>query len=264
MSTLTAPAPEEVPVLQREAGPSRGRRVLAVVARPLVLAGVLALLWAWVASYPLDSIEARKLTFDVLMQRLGEMVYLVAISTALVIVIAIPLGVVLSRRWARTATPAVLGLATIGQAVPAYGLVVLLSLVLGLGVKVAVLALVVYAVLPVLRNTLVGIQQVDRAIVEAARGMGMAAWDVLLRVEMRLAAPVIMAGVRTALILNVGVATIAVFINAGGLGDTIISGIKLQRDVVLVTGCVLTAVLAMFVDWIAAQVENLVRPRGLN
>lgn len=265
MSLIATPQPSQdiSHPIRGEDVVGRARRVLAIVARPLVLTAVVLVLWAYVSSVELDSIEARNLTFAKLSQRVQETVYLVTISTVLVIAIAVPLGVLLSRKWARPLTPGVLGVATIGQATPAIGLLVLFTLIFGLGAKITIVTLVLYAVLPVLRNTLVGIQQVDPAIVESARGMGMAAWDVLLRVEMRLAAPVIMAGIRTALILNVGVATIAVFVDAGGLGDIIITGIKLQRDIVLVVGCVLTAVLALLVDWVAAVVEDFVRPRGL-
>ncbi|MGH8868745.1 MAG: ABC transporter permease [Actinomycetes bacterium] len=220
-------------------------------------------LWWWVSSQELDSIEERNLTLSRLWLRVSEHIWLVSVSTVLVLLIAIPLGVLLSRRWARPATPLVLGLANIGQATPAIGLLVLATLWFGIGPTVAMGGLVAYALLPVLRNTLVGIQQVDRTLVEAGRAMGMTAWDVLFRVEMRLATPVIMAGVRTALVLNVGVATLAVFVNAGGLGDLIVTGIKLQRTTILIVGSVLTSVLALLIDWIGGIVEDTVKPRGL-
>jgi osmoprotectant transport system permease protein len=113
------------------------------------------------------------------------------------------------------------------------------------------------------RNTIVGLQQVDPAVVDAARGMGMGKLEILRRVELPLAVPVILAGVRVSLILNVGVATLATYTNAGGLGDLIERGIVLNRMPILVTGCVLTIALALFVDWLAGLAEQFLRPKGL-
>jgi osmoprotectant transport system permease protein len=160
-------------------------------------------------------------------------------------------------------TPVALALANVGQAAPALGVLVILAMLLSIGERVAILALVLSAVLPVLRNTIVGIQQVDRNLVEAARGMGLRPWQVLRRIELPLAVPVMLAGLRTAIIICVGVATIATFINAGGTGDIIVAGIKTVRTPILVTGAVLTAVIAFALDWVAGVLENLLRPRGL-
>jgi osmoprotectant transport system permease protein len=140
---------------------------------------------------------------------------------------------------------------------------VLLAILFGVGFSMAVVALVVYATLPVLRNTMVGIQHVDRAVVDAGRGMGMSARQVLLGIELPLAVPVMLAGIRVALILNVGVATLATYTNAGGLGSLIESGIVFNRTPVLLAGSVLVVALALLVDWIAGLVEHVFRPRGL-
>lgn len=126
------------------------------------------------------------------------------------------------------------------------------------------LALTIYAFLPVLRNTIVGLQGVDRTLIEAARGMGMSQIGVLRRVELPLAMPVIMAGVRTALVLVVGTAAFATFINAGGLGTLIVTGITLFRSPVLVSGGVLIAVLALLVDWLGRVLELVGTPKGLS
>jgi osmoprotectant transport system permease protein len=140
---------------------------------------------------------------------------------------------------------------------------VILALVWTIGFRPAVVALVAYAVLPVLRNTMVGLQQVDRSVIEAGRGMGMNKRRVLTRIELPLAVPVILAGVRTALVINVGAATLATFVNAGGLGDMISGGLSTNRNTVILTGALLTAVLALFVDWVGGIVEDLLRPKGL-
>jgi osmoprotectant transport system permease protein len=121
----------------------------------------------------------------------------------------------------------------------------------------------VYAILPVLRNTIVGLDGVDRNLVEAGRGMGMSALTALLRIEIPLAVPVILAGIRTALVLMVGTASLAVFINAGGLGIYITTGVSLFRPGVLVTGGVMISSLALLIDWVGRVLEYVVRPKGL-
>jgi osmoprotectant transport system permease protein len=157
----------------------------------------------------------------------------------------------------------VVGVANAGQAAPAIGLIVLLAMWVGFGFKTAVLALALYAILPVLQNTIVGLNQVDRNLVEAGRGMGMSSLAVLFKVELPLAVPVMAAGIRTALVLLVGTATLATFINAGGLGSLIVTGITLFRYPILVSGAVLVALLALAVDWAGHVIEELVRPKGL-
>ena len=188
---------------------------------------------------------------------------LTLISTALVLLLAIPVGILLTRPFARPITPPAIALFNIGQAVPSIGLVALLALVWTIGLWPSIVALVAYSALPVLRNTMVGLQQVDESIIESARGMGMSRVGVLLKVELPLAVPVILAGIRTALVINVGTATLAVFINGGGLGQIITTGIVQGRELVTIVGSVLVAVLALSVDYIAGLIEDIVRPRGL-
>src|SRR5690606_12663818 len=157
----------------------------------------------------------------------------------------------------------VLAVATSGQAVPAFGLLVLAFAWLGSGPWTTVWALTFFTILPVLRNTMVGLEQVDKSVIEAGRGMGLTTSQVLRQIELPLAVPVILAGIRTALVINVGMAALAYLIGGGGLGATISAGIQLSRDLVVVTGAVLTALVALAVDWIAALIERALRPRGL-
>ena len=184
-------------------------------------------------------------------------------STVVVILVAVPLGVALTRPRLRRAAPFVLAIANSGQAVPAYGLLILFLSWLGQGSRTVIWALVLYALLPVLRNTMVGLDNVDRAIIEAGRGMGMTKTQALLRIELPLAVPVIIAGVRVAMIINIGMATLAYLIGGGGLGVTIASGLKLQQDPVLIVGGSLVAIIALGFDWIGAVAERYLRPRGL-
>jgi osmoprotectant transport system permease protein len=160
-------------------------------------------------------------------------------------------------------TPFVIGLANIGQAIPSIGLLALFALTWDFGFWPAIVALVAYSFLSILRNTMVGLQQVDSSIIEAARGMGMTKLAVLFRIELPLAVPIILAGIRTALIINVGTATLVTFIGAGGLGEMINNAIRLDRTVVLITASGLTAILALFIDWLASVAEDILRPRGL-
>ena len=230
---------------------------------PLIVLGVLLLLWLVVSNLQLDDIEKRTLNSDYIQARTWEHVKLALLSSVLVVLIAIPLGILVSRAKSKWVTGVALSVANIGQAAPVIGVLVLFTMIIGAGFKTAIIGLVIYALLPVLRNTLIGLEQVDRGIIEASRGMGMTRNQILRRIELPLAVPVIAAGVRTALVFCVGAATIATFVNAGGLGDIIVNGIKLQRDVVLITGAVLTACIALMIDWIGGIVEDLVRPKGI-
>jgi osmoprotectant transport system permease protein len=188
---------------------------------------------------------------------------LTAWSTAWVLVVAVPLGVALTRSRFRRYSGPILAVANSGQAIPAYGLFVLFFAWMGRGFSTAVAALAFFALLPVLRNTMVGLDQVDPALLEAGKGMGLSRLQVLRRIELPLAVPVILAGVRTAVVINVGMAALAFLIGAGGLGETINSGLKLRRDLVVLTGAGLTAILALTLDWVAAVLERVLRPRGL-
>lgn len=233
------------------------------LATPLLTAIALVALYLWIASLELDSIEQRTINTAYLINRIREHLVLTLAASAIVAVIAIPAGVLLSRTKSRVAHSIILGLANIGQAAPAIGVLVLLTIIFGTGFKIALVGLVAYSILPILRNTMVGIEQVDARIVESALGVGMTERQVLFRIQMPLAMPVILAGLRTTLVFAVGVASLATFVNAGGLGDIIVNGIKLQRMPVLITGSVITACIALFIDWLAGLVEDLLRPKGM-
>jgi osmoprotectant transport system permease protein len=234
-----------------------------LVVLPSVIAVVLLATWLWFRQASLDSVSRNALAGDVVRLRLWEHIQLTAISTFFVLIIAIPLGILLTRRLLRPAAPFAIALANVGQATPAIGLLALLVIWLGIGARTALVGIIVYALLPVLSNTIAGLRANDPTLLEAARGIGMSPVGVLRRVELPLAVPLILAGVRTALVLNVGTATLATFGGGGGLGDLITAGITNQRMPVLVLGSVLTVSLALFVDWLASLAELLLRPRGL-
>ncbi|MCX4772285.1 ABC transporter permease [Streptomyces sp. NBC_01260] len=245
------------------ARPARRITWRKLVLVPAALAVVLIVTYVWISNVELDAIAKNSLAGDTVQLRWWQHVRLTAISTFWVLIIAIPLGIALTRRGLRRAAPVVTAIANIGQATPAIGLLALLVIWLGIGPSTAITGMVIYAVLPVLSNTVAGLKAIEPTLVEASRGIGMSAMGTLTKVELPLAVPLILAGVRTALVLNVGTATLATFGGGGGLGDLITSGIQTQRMPVLVLGSVLTVVLALLVDWLASLVEVALTPRGL-
>ena len=230
---------------------------------PLALAAVLLATWLWFDQANLDSISENALSNGQVWKALRQHIQLTVISTFFVLIIAIPLGILLTRKAFRKATPVAMAFANMGQATPAIGLLALLVIWLGTGQKAALIGIIIYAVLPVLSNTIAGLKANDPTLLEAARGIGMSSLGVLGKIELPLAVPLILAGVRTALVLNVGTATLATFGGGGGLGVLITTGITTQRMPVLMLGSILTVVLALLVDWLASLAELLLRPRGL-
>lgn len=245
-------------------GVDRGDR-LRLLAQPVAVVLLVGAVLGYAFSQDLDEVTARSINWTNILTLTWEHFWLSFAVAMIVLVVAVPLGVLLSRPVARRIAPLVIGLANIGQAAPSLGLLVLFFLLTGgmTGFWIAVLPIAVYALLPVLRNTIVGLQQVDKSLVDAGCGIGMPASMVLLRIELPLSVPYILAGLRTALVLAVGTATLAVFVGAGGLGELIDTGYKLNNWLVLSVGAVLSMALALLVDWLGALAETYLSPRGL-
>ncbi|WP_199430708.1 ABC transporter permease [Qaidamihabitans albus] len=246
-----------------ESGSRRADRIrlLAQPAAVVVLVGAV-LVWAFTRNN--DAIEAESINAGVLLTKTGEHLLITAVVAAIVTGIAVPLGVLLTRSWARPVAPLFIAIANIGQAAPALGVLVLFFLWTEWeGLWCAALPIAFYSLLPVLRNTITGIESVDPALVDAGRGIGMSSSGVLFRIELPLAVPLVLAGLRTALVLAVGTATLAFFVNGGGLGELVDTGYKLNRVPVLVVGAVLAVGLALIVDWIGAVLEEYLGPKGL-
>ena len=187
----------------------------------------------------------------------GQHVWLVAISTAIALLIGVPLGVLLTRRPALR-TP-VLGLANVFQTVPSlalFGFLIPLPFIGGIGATTAIVALVVYALLPIVRNTYEGIAGVDAAVREAARGMGMTDWQLLTQVELPLGLGVMLAGVRIATVVSVGTATIAAAIGAGGLGVYIFRGVASVDNTLILAGALPAALMAIAADGLLGLAER--------
>ena len=245
-------------------GGTRFAAALRYGSTPLVLVAACVWLYLWVTDHKLDSIESRMINQEFLIDKLREHITLAGAATIAVVAIAVPLGTLLTRPLFRRVTPVAIGLANVGQAIPSIGLVAFFPVVMAeVGFRPVLYALILHTALGVLRNTMVGLDQVDEALIDAGRGMGMTKLGVLFRIELPLAVPIILAGIRTAVVLNFASATLGTFISAGTLGDFITIGHDLDREPVLITGAVLTAVLALGIDWIAGIAERVLRPRGL-
>src|SRR5438445_3854577 len=192
---------------------------------------------------------------------IGQHLYLVAVSTGIALAVGVPGGVLLTRRPAWRGP--VLGLANVLQTIPSlalFGFLIPLPFIGGIGARTAIVALVVYALLPILRNTYTGIAGVDPAVLESARGMGMTPAQILWDVQLPLSIAVILAGVRVAMIICIGVATIAAAIGAGGLGVFIFRGVAMVSNSVILAGAIPAALLAIGVDLILGLVEQKLTP----
>jgi osmoprotectant transport system permease protein len=188
---------------------------------------------------------------------------IVAAAELLAIVVGIPIGFLSTRRAFRFISPILIGIANVGQTVPTLAFIGIAAALLGMGYKAAVIALFVYATLPIIRNTYAGILSVDPAVKEAAQGMGMSKWEVTSRIELPLARPVIMAGIRTSTVVNVGTAAVAGMIGAGGLGAIIMSGLAVRVMPIVIQGAAPTAALAILLDGLLGNIEDWMTPRGL-
>jgi osmoprotectant transport system permease protein len=207
-------------------------------------------------------IEAQQTLFDFMRQQSDKLltqtlqhVGLTFISLFLAILVGLPLGIFIARRTKLSGT--VLGIAGILQTIPSIALLGFMIPLFGIGPKPAIVALLLYALLPIIRNTYTGITGVDSSIKEAAVAMGMNKKQVLLKVELPLAMPVILAGIRTATVINVGVATLASYIAAGGLGEFIFGGISLNNTNMILAGAIPAALLAILFDFLLSRLQHL-------
>ncbi|GIO23205.1 ABC transporter permease/substrate-binding protein [Oceanobacillus sp. J11TS1] len=199
---------------------------------------------------------------DMLFQAVWEHLQISLLSLGIAILIAVPIGIMLTR-YPRVAEP-IIGTSAVLQTIPSLAILAFLIPFLGIGVQPAIVALVLYGLLPILRNTYTGINRVDPALREAARGMGMNTVKQLMKVELPIAMPVIMAGIRTSMVLIVGTTTIAALIGAGGLGDIILLGLDRGGDIQLVLlGAIPAALLAIIIDFILRLFEKSSKKYGI-
>lgn len=196
-----------------------------------------------------------------LLLKTWEHLYISLIAVLLGILVAVPLGIILTRTTRIAGF--VMGVVGVIQTFPSLAILAFLIPILGVGTVPAILALFLYSVLPILRNTYTGIRGVTQGLLEAGRGMGMTGWQRIRYVEVPLAMPVIMAGVRLSTVYLIGWATLASFIGAGGLGDFIFNGLNLFRTDFIIAGAVPVTILALITDFLLGRLERWVTPKGL-
>ncbi|MEU2006436.1 ABC transporter permease [Rhodococcus sp. NPDC019627] len=253
----TAVVAQDIPTARRS---ERARLLVQPVIVLVLVAGVLG----WAFNRELTATQKGSLNAANIATLTWQHVLITVVVVTIVVAIAVPLGILLTRPGFTRLAPVFIGIANIGQAAPAIGLLVLLFLATSTtGFWIGVLPIAFYSLLPVLRNTMLGLQQVDPAVIDAGRGQGMTARLVLQKVELPLAVPYILAGLRTSLVLAVGTATLSFLVSGGGLGILIDTGYKLRDNVTLVVGAVLAVALALLVDWCGALAEEFLGPKGL-
>ena len=192
---------------------------------------------------------------DKLTEQTLQHIGLTFISLFIAVLIGLPLGIFITRK--KQFSGGILGIASVLQTIPSIALLGFMIPLLGIGPKPAITALLLYALLPIIRNTYTGITGVDATVIEAATAMGMSKWQVLFKVELPLAMPVIFAGIRTATVITVGVATLASYIAAGGLGEFIFGGISLNNTNMILAGAIPAAMLAILFDFLLSRLQNL-------
>ncbi|KRU17994.1 ABC transporter permease [Bacillus pumilus] len=196
-----------------------------------------------------------------LLTKMWEHLYISLIAVVLGIIVAVPLGVVLTRM--KRGAGFVIGVVNIFQTLPSLAILAFFIPILGVGKIPAIVALFFYSVLPILRNTYAGVQGVNKNLLESGKGIGMTTWEQIRLVELPLAVPIIMAGVRTSTIYLIGWTTLAAFIGGGGLGDYILIGLQLYQPEYIIAGAIPVTILAVIIDFTLMKLEKKVTPEAL-
>lgn len=207
--------------------------------------------------------------FDYIVLHIGEIlertvqhVQITLFSIFFAILIGIPLGILIS--YIKPLKKPVLGFANVMQAIPSIALLGFLVPILGIGEKPAIFMVVIYSLLPIIKNTATGLQNINAETLESAKGIGMTPFQILIKVQLPLALPVIMAGIRISAVTSVGLVTIAALIGAGGLGYLIYSGIRTVNTSQILAGAIPACILALLVDWIGGLIEKITTPACFN
>ncbi len=198
---------------------------------------------------------------DFILEKTGEHLFLAGIAVLLACAVGIPVGFLITNN--KRVANIVIGIANTIQTIPSLALFAFAISVFGIGADNAIFALFLYALLPIIKNTLIGIRNVSPSMIEAARGMGMSRAQIMFRVEIPLAISVIMGGVRIATVTSIGIATIATLIGAGGLGQLIYQGIGLMNYPMIFAGAICSAALALTADFLLGLVEKKLTSKGI-
>lgn len=224
---------------------------------PIIVIFVGLFFGIYVIKFPMDSMVSNFLTVRLIVNSLKQHLYLIVVSSSLAIFTAVLLGIILTRPMFKKFSSVVVGFVNICQTIPSFAVIALFVGILGIGSRTAIFALWIYSLLPVLNNTIAGINGADAAVIDSAKGMGMTKLRTLFRIELPLALPVIMAGIRTAVVINVATAVIAAYVGGGGLGDIIIAGKNINRWQVLLLGAGYATLIALLFDHILGVLERL-------
>ena len=229
-----------------------------IFAAALALLGLAVWLYSDMDQTTLNILEPVKIQ-----RQIGETLILGLSSSLLVILIAVPIGILVTRKGFPRLKNFLVNTLGLAQSLPAYGLIVIFFSFMGSGILTVILALATFSLLPVLRNTIVGLEQVDKSVIDAGRGMGFTPRQILLKIELPLSIEVIVSGIRTAIVINVGMSALAFLVGGGGLGETINSGLKLDRGPAILIGAVMVAILALLFDFLSALALKYLKPKGL-
>jgi osmoprotectant transport system permease protein len=194
---------------------------------------------------------------------LGQHLKLVGLSSFLAVALALPVGIIVTRPRFKKFDWIAINFANVGQTIPSLAILALMMTYLGLGYVTAVFALWINSLLPILRNTVTGIESVNSAILDAGKGMGMTQGQILWKLELPNALYAILAGIRTAIVINVGTAALAFLIGGGGFGDLIFTGIALYDTGIMLAGAIPTILLAISIDFLLGKLEKTIIPKGL-
>ena len=236
---------------QKPISPNKKRWIL-----PIILIALGGGLSYYVVEYPQDKVVQMFMSYKKIGLSLGQHVYMVLLSSILAILTSVPLGILLTRSRFKKIAPRVVAIVNVGQTIPSLAIVALCVGFLGIGARAAILALWIYSLLPILRNTLTGLMGVENSVIESAKAMGTKPLRILTKIEIPLSMSIILAGIRTAITINIGTAILGGFVGAGGFGDLIITGNNVSRWQILILGASLPALMAIFVDYILSILEE--------
>lgn len=228
----------------------------------IILLAICVGITVWVTS--MDKIGVMTtFSYGEIMKEAQRHLWMVLIGVLIAIAVGVPLGILVTRPGFRKLAPPVIGLANIGQSIPSLAIVAIMLPLIGVGFKSAIVALSIWGLLPILRNSYAAIHNINPAVVEAARGMGMTRGQIARKIELPLALPVIMAGIRVATVVIVGTATLAALIAAGGLGRIILAGVFNGEPLITLQGAAPVAAMAITLSFVLEGVQNWMTPRGL-
>ncbi len=234
------------------------RRRIVFISLLIILVG----LTVWITSIGKVGIYSTFTYSDILTDSRSHL-EMVFIAVLIAITIGVPLGILVTRPGFTKLAPIVVGAGNVGQSIPSLAVIAIMAPLLGFGFQSAIVALFIYGLLPILRNSYAGMRSIDPAIIEAARGMGMTRWQIARKIELPLARPVILTGIRISTVVTVGTAELAVLVGGKGLGRITLTGVFAQEPLLILQGAAPTAFLAISLGFILERIESWMTPRGL-